>query len=1206
MKRVAGFRNGFREFRRSIVWQLLGRQKGWIASYVFLAICGFGVALSTLRAIRDVVDKAIDRQTMPLEPYVGMLVFLVAVGFVIGLTNRQVAARIGYQLEYDLRTWLYDTLQSANPRKLDTMASGQLVTRAMTDLLMLELLIAVIPGVAVGLTLLLAIALLVLVLNPGLGLIAISVVPVNLFIVTRIRRRLWAMSWVTLNRKAEVTTVFDEAVRGIRVVKAFGREDHERRRLADAARASYGIVINRVRLVARYDIFLKALPIFANAVIIVLAGRVIADRGFTLGDLLIFLLLSGVITGFAQSFDEIASIWLLAKSGAGRIFDLIALADVGHTRAYATAPETGSGLVLERASVEVFGRTVLGGVDLAVGPGELVVLTGGPGSGKSVVAALASGSMTPTGGRVVLDSVDVAELDPIEIRRHVRVLTEDPFLFGRSLRDNLRMGVPGGDAVSDDVLHEALVAAGAETIVDELPDGLDSILGERGLTLSGGQRQRVALARALVCAPRVLVLDDALSAVNPALELEIARRIRTRFPDAALLFVTRREGLLALADRVVHLPDNALAHRAAKKAAAAMPSALPVGGGLDANLDPLLTEAFLEVPADRDEPEVSDGDAEWSDAPPTVRNILLPFRRKVALAAGILGVFTLASLLPEGLIGLAVDDFRDHTHSVADRVAVAIAVMAVVVGLLSYALKLFVSKISEGIMFLLRRRTFQRLSRLGVDYYDRELPGKVAARVVYDLDQISGFVDQGVYQIAVCFTLLVSVFGVMFVWSPPVAITVALFVPPLAIITAVQAPVAYRAYLRARDHLGEVVARLQEDVAGRYVIDAFGARQRASAEFRVKARDLRAARKWATSVSNVYVEIVQVALALATAALISRAGNLTLDGTLSIGSMIVLQLYLGQALAPIPLLFAVIQRYLAAKASFNTLSQPFEAPILPAEAGVGTPAPAFEGALRLSDVTFRYPGTERAVLHDVDLDIAPGEWVAVVGPTGAGKSSIAKLVARVYDPDTGSVEVDGTDVRSLELSSYRRRLGIVPQDAFCFRGTVSDNISYGAPGAGRDAIQAAARQVGAHEVLSAIPGGLDGAVEEEGRNLTAAQRQLIALARAVLVAPDVLILDEATSSLDTALEESVLDATRALGRTSVFITHRLSVAERADRVIVVDGGRIQEQGGHDELLAAGGAYASLWSLGADVDARRSVSGRTGRKPRRGPLKAAGR
>ena len=247
--------------------------------------------------------------------------------------------------------------------------------------------------------------------------------------------------------------------------------------------------------------------------------------------------------------------------------------------------------------------------------------------------------------------------------------------------------------------------------------------------------------------------------------------------------------------------------------------------------------------------------------------------------------------------------------------------------------------------------------------------------------------------------------------------------------------------------------------------------------------------------------------------------------------------------------------------------------------------------LEVAGLTKRFGGL--VANRDVSFTVAPGEVVAMVGPTGAGKSSIAKLVGRTYDPVGGSVLADGVDLRTYEIGSYRSRLGIVPQDAFCFRGTVASNIAYGRPSATREEVEEAARVVGAHATLMSVPGGFDGVVEEEGRNLTAAQRQMMALARAWLAGPDLLVLDEATSTLSLELEQKVLDAIGPLRCTTMFITHRLAVAQRADKVIVIDEGRVVEQGTHDELINAGGAYSALWSVGPDVEGTKTITERAG-------------
>ena len=303
----------------------------------------------------------------------------------------------------------------------------------------------------------------------------------------------------------------------------------------------------------------------------------------------------------------------------------------------------------------------------------------------------------------------------------------------------------------------------------------------------------------------------------------------------------------------------------------------------------------------------------------------------------------------------------------------------------------------------------------------------------------------------------------------------------------------------------------------------------------------------------------------------------------TIGSVVFLQLLLTQALAPVPALSGILQTYLNARASLGELGQPFAAPINPVERPDARPCPELRGELELRGVNFCYPGTDKSVLRDVDLHIAVGEVVALVGPTGAGKSTLAKVIARLYDPDTGTASVDGIDLREIDLRSYRARLGVVPQDAFCFSGTVAGNITYGRPDASPDAVAKAIEDCGGAALLTMIPDGLETEVTEEGANLPPLARQWIALARMWLVEPDVLVLDEATSGLPADDEQRVMDALRQTGRTSVVVTHRLEVARRADRIAVVNNGVISEHGTHAELLAAGGLYTAMCAHGKEAD-----------------------
>ncbi|HUP85215.1 MAG TPA: ABC transporter ATP-binding protein [Acidimicrobiales bacterium] len=1181
---------GFRTFRGSVLWWLLvERQRKWLVISLVLSFLSTGVSIVVAQITVTIFDKAIDARTEDLDKLIGALVLFALLDFALLWMNLQVSSRLEYQIEFDLRNRLYEQLQRAAPRDLDAVATGQMVTRSLSDLELLQLLLQVIPLLVAGVPILLGYAVYLSFVNVPLTLLVISTFAFNGYVVNRIRPRLWGLAFLGLNQRAEVTTAIDEPVRGIRVVKAFGAEERERSRVKEAAAKAYEFVITRARLEARFDLLLRGAPVLVRAGLLLFGARLVVSGSISLGKFVIFYTFLTEGTYIAQYLDELVSLWQLAKTGAGRITQLLAVAPTELEPTFTSLPEGSTGLELQRVGVGFGETTVLADVDLHVRPGAMTVLTGGPGSGKSTVATLAAGLVPATEGDVRLDGVDVRSIDPVDMHKAVHLVSEEPFLFARSVRENLTIGALAGAMdphlrIDDTVLQAALVAAGAAEVVDELAGGLDEPLGDRGMTLSGGQRQRLALARALVVPPRVLVLDDALSAVNPAREVEILRTIRAHAPASAILCITRRPGPKSLADEVVEL-QPAGAHRrtiAAPGEIEAPEVSVFASLATAAPYDSRLLTILQDIKLTGERPEFPEEAATDADHAPTLRNMLRPQRKRIVQASVALLAFTAVGLVPEFVFGEAADYVKDGNTTATDRLAMTLILVAFAVGAGQFAFRITSAKVNEGILYGLRRRVFERLTWLGVEYYDRELPGKVSTKVVHDIDKISrflgtGFGEPGMYQLASNVALFLGSMGIIALLSVQVSLVVLPFALIVLLMTWGQIGVADRAYASSRLRLGDVVSRLQEDFAGRYVIKAFGAERRARLDFETTAQSLRGARKWAATVSNTYVSLIQLMLALAAAAIYARAGHLALAGTLTVGTVVSLRLYLDSALRPIRLLGRLWQDYVQARVSFRQLAQPFAVPVLPEEASAPVACPGLSGALAFEGVSFTYPGTERPVLHDLSFAIEAGRTVAVVGYTGAGKSSVAKLLGRIYDPTRGRVALDGLDLRSLDLTSYRRRLGIVPQDAFLFRGTVQSNIAYGRPGASLDEVRAAAEGVGALATLLELEGRFGATVEEEGRNLTAAERQLIALARMWLVEPDILVLDEATASLDAETESRVLDAVCGLGRTTLLITHRLAVAERADEVVVIDAGRLVERGRHADLLAAGGAYSSLWT-----------------------------
>jgi ATP-binding cassette subfamily B protein len=454
-------------------------------------------------------------------------------------------------------------------------------------------------------------------------------------------------------------------------------------------------------------------------------------------------------------------------------------------------------------------------------------------------------------------------------------------------------------------------------------------------------------------------------------------------------------------------------------------------------------------------------------------------------------------------------------------------------------------------------------------------------RMTSDVEALSNLLQSGLVTAIASLLTCAGIAVALVVLEPRLGLATLTVAVPLVAATLVFRSFARRAYAESRERVAIVNADLQEGVAGVRVAQAFVRERRNHQRFASLSLDYLRARLRAQTAIAAYFPFVALLADAGTAIVLSVGGTLLAQGSLSEGVLIAFLLYLGLFFAPIQQLPPVLDSYQQASVSLSRIRDLLAIPTLTPQAAEAVPLDGrLTGQVHLRNVHFSYPGTTIEALRGVDLVIEPGQTVAFVGETGAGKSTILKLVARYYDVTGGQVLVDGVDVRDYDLERYRGRLGVVPQEPFLFAGTIRDNIAYGRPDATDAEVEAAARAVGAHDVVGRLPGGYLHVVGERGRTLSVGQRQLIALARALLVDPDILLLDEATSNLDLATEARVSAAmgAAARGRTTLLIAHRLPTAARADRIVVIDRGRVVETGSHAALLRRDGAYARMWQV----------------------------
>jgi len=560
-------------------------------------------------------------------------------------------------------------------------------------------------------------------------------------------------------------------------------------------------------------------------------------------------------------------------------------------------------------------------------------------------------------------------------------------------------------------------------------------------------------------------------------------------------------------------------------------------------------------------------------------HMLAPHRKAIALAVAVLTVQTACLLAGPLLVRRGIDQgIKAGDGGVLNQTALlylGVALVALVLGRFSI---MMVARVGESFLRELRVRVFRHLTGLGLDFFEREKTGKLVSRMTSDVDAMQELVQMGLTGLVQNVLLFTGALVLILLLSWELALCILVLVPPLVLGTRWFRRRANVAYLEVRERIGHNLATLQEGLAGVRVVQAYGQEAAFADRFEETNEALHDANRVTSRITVRYFVFVEYLGVVGVAVIIGVGGWFTDQGIVTVGTVAAFVLYLNNLFEPVQQLGQLYNTVQSAGAALGKLFG-----LLDTVPSIDEPAEAValpeQGAITLDHVSFGYGAGADLVLRDVTMEIGVGERLALVGPTGAGKSTLAKLVARFYDPREGTVAFGGVDLRDASLGALRRRIVVVPQEGYLFHGTIRDNVRVGRPEASDADVEDALQELGILERFKALPDGLDTEVRERGSRLSAGERQLVSLARAALADPAVLILDEATSNLDPGTERAVELALEQLTeeRTVIVVAHRLSTAARADRVAVVDAGRLVELGTHDELVSREGRYAKLFA-----------------------------